>query len=293
MGFLASVHRTEASSQAPSSPRTEQNHTNAIQYARSYRFSRKEETDRRATKSRVVAFCAICEQTVPNWLPHPNIGPGSPFMMRVGAVGSDVKNYLCPRCQCNDRDRHLWLYMLRSGVLSQVGRGSILHIAPERHIEAKLVALAPARYVLGDLFPRQAHHQKIDCEDLPFENESFDLIISNHVLEHVSRPEAALGELFRCLKPDGYLIAQTPYVPALKRTFELDGPSTPEDAEFFYGQDDHVRLFGRDIVDYFHQVGFAGSLFPHEQVLPDVDATAFGCNRLEPFFLFTKPLTSE
>lgn len=209
-------------------------------------------------------------------------------MSRVGAVGSDIDHYLCPACHCNDRDRHLWLYMTRTELLSRVGRGSIFHVAPEASIERKLAALEPAEYIRADLFPKMPHHRRIDCEDIPFDEASFDLIISNHVLEHVGRPNVVLAEFFRTLKPNGYLVAQTPYVPALLRTFELEGHQSPERAEFFYGQDDHVRLYGRDVVEYFRNAGFAGDLFPHEHVLPDIDASEYGCNRLEPFFLFTK-----
>ncbi|NNM91778.1 MAG: methyltransferase domain-containing protein [Candidatus Eremiobacteraeota bacterium] len=178
--------------------------------------------------------------------------------------------------------------MSRTGLLTQIDQGSILHIAPEVAVEAKLVATQPMQYICGDLFPKKPSHQRIDCESLPFPNNSFDLIISNHVLEHVANPDTALSEFFRTLKPNGYLIAQTPYAPTLKRTFELDEPTSPERAEFFYGQNDHVRLFGRDIVDYFRSAGFAGELYPHEHVLPGVDPLEYGCNGREPFFLFTK-----
>lgn len=233
-------------------------------------------------------FCVICERQVEAFLPHPNIAPASPFITLINGVGSDLEHYLCPSCNCNDRDRHLWLYMSRTGLLTQIDQGSILHIAPEVAVEAKLVATQPMQYICGDLFPKKPSHQRIDCESLPFPNNSFDLIISNHVLEHVANPDTALSEFFRTLKPNGYLIAQTPYAPTLKRTFELDEPTSPERAEFFYGQNDHVRLFGRDIVDYFRSAGFAGELYPHEHVLPGVDPLEYGCNGREPFFLFTK-----
>lgn len=209
-------------------------------------------------------------------------------MARIGAVGSDVEHYLCPACQCNDRDRHLWLYMTRTGLLSRVGRGAIFHVAPEAAIEGKLVALDPIEYIRADLFPTKPHHRRIDCEDIPLPADSFDLIISNHVLEHVGRPDVVLSEFYRILRPNGYLVAQTPYAPSLLRTFELAEPQSPERADFFYGQSDHVRLYGRDIIDYFRNAGFAGELFPHDKILPDVEAAEFGCNQREPFFFFTK-----
>ncbi len=233
-------------------------------------------------------ICVICERQVERFLPHPNIAPASPFITLIDGVGSDIEHYLCPSCSCNDRDRHLWLYMSKTGLLNHITHGSILHIAPEAAIEARLTAIPTTQYICGDLFPKLPRHLRIDCEALPFPDNVFDLVISNHVLEHVANPEKALAEFFRTIKPNGYLIAQTPYVPSLKRTFELDEPMTPERAEFFYGQTDHVRLFGRDIIDYFRDAGFAGELFPHEKVLPDIAPLEYGCNGREPFFLFTK-----
>jgi len=85
------------------------------------------------------------------------------------------------------------------------------------------------------------------------------------------------------------LIAQTPYAPALKNTFELDRPPSEDFARIYYGQVDHVRLFGRDIVALFNGAGLTGSLLPHAQLLGDFDARDFGCNRQEPFFAFSKP----
>ncbi|MEW6706713.1 MAG: class I SAM-dependent methyltransferase [Pseudomonadota bacterium] len=233
--------------------------------------------------------CCICQQSVDRWLPHPQIAQRSEFMKLMRAVGSDLSVYQCPRCGCNDRDRHLRLYMEAVGLPAQMTGARVLHLAPEAHLERWIQQLQPARYVRGDLHPTRPGHVKLDAEQLPFDDGSFDLIICNHVLEHVSSPERALAEFRRCLGPKSLLIAQTPFAPLLKKTFELDETPTPDFAKLFYGQEDHVRLFGADIVDYFRGAGFQGSLLAHEAVLPKVDAQASGCNALEPFFLFYTP----
>lgn len=230
--------------------------------------------------------CCLCQHTVDRWLPHPHAEQRSEFMKLLRTVGSDLNLYQCPSCGCNDRDRHLWLYMEAAGVTPRIAGSRVLHLAPEAHIERKLMALEPALYVRGDLNPTKPGHVKINAEQLPFANDSFDLVICNHVLEHVSRPERALAEFQRCLEPMGLLIAQTPYSPLLKNTFELDEPPTEDFAAMFYGQKDHVRLFGADIVDYFRDAGFQGELLAHDELLPGVDPQASGCNGREPFFLF-------
>lgn len=231
--------------------------------------------------------CAVCEQPVERWLPHPNPGDME-FCEQIESVGSTLERHLCPKCGCHDRERHLWLYIAFSGLLERARAMRILHIAPEARIEPRIRRLAPLEYVVGDLFPRAPGHLKINAEALDFPDGHFDLIICNHVLEHVDRPEAALAEFHRCLKPGGHLIAQTPYSPVLKHTFELTKAPSTQFASRYFGQADHVRFFGANIADYFHAAGFTGELYPHAAILGDVDANAWGCNEREPFFLFAK-----
>lgn len=235
-------------------------------------------------------FCAICEQPVEAWLAHPSVGNnmGMDFMAHTETVGSILDKHHCPHCYCNDRDRHLWLYVAYSGILESAPEKRILHIAPEVRIEQRIRRLQPREYIAGDLFPRSPEHRKINVEALDFPDGYFDLIICNHVLEHVDNPDIALAEFSRCLAPGGHVIAQTPYSPILKRTFELNRPASVPFKTRYFGQDDHVRLFGADIVDYFRAAGLNGDLYPHVTVLGNLDADVVGCNVREPFFLFAK-----
>jgi SAM-dependent methyltransferase len=232
--------------------------------------------------------CCVCNQRVEAWLPHPNPKLASEFMYLLDVVGSTLKHYLCPVCSCNDRDRHLWLYMSQRGLRARFAEMRILHVAPEFHIEALIGAHKPCEYVRGDLHPTRPGLVTFNAEALPFEGDHFDLIICNHVLEHVANPDKALLEFHRTLKAGGRLIAQTPYSPILKNTFEVTRKVAPEFAWAFYGQDDHVRLFGADIIDYFRRNGFEGDLVPHGVELAGVDPAEFGCNEREPFFYFSK-----
>ncbi|MFT3858024.1 MAG: methyltransferase domain-containing protein [Aquabacterium sp.] len=231
-------------------------------------------------------YCVICQQNVAQWLPYANREQRSPLMVLLDVVGSDPDVYGCPACQCNDRLRHLWLYMAATGLTDQIQGANILHIAPELQLERLIEAHAPAQYIRGDLHPTRAHHQRIDIEAIPVADGSLDLIICNHVLEHVSHPERALQEMHRCLKPGGILIAQTPFAPSLKHTLETHARQDAETNRLLYGQEDHVRLFGSDIVDCFHAAGFSGDLLAHDTLLPDVDPQTVGCNGREPFFVF-------
>jgi SAM-dependent methyltransferase len=166
-------------------------------------------------------------------------------------------------------------------------------MAPELHLEQLIGALGPSHYVRGDLHPMRAGHVRLDIHQLPFGEGEFDLIICNHVLEHVAEPQRALAELHRCLAPAGLLIAQTPYSSRLKTTFEVEGSVTPEFAHQFYGQEDHVRLFGADIACHFRAAGFEGQLLAHSALLPNVQASDWGCNASEPLFAFWKPAAAS
>ncbi|TDN68011.1 glycosyltransferase [Paraburkholderia sp. BL10I2N1] len=233
-------------------------------------------------------FCVVCDKPVTEWLPHPAAGSDRDFMQQVESVGSTLEKHHCPNCYCNDRDRHLWLYFAYSGLLENASSKRILHIAPEARLEPRIRALEPMEYIAGDLFPRSPAHRKINVESLDFPGGYFDLIICNHVLEHVDNPAQAIAEFSRCLTPTGHLVAQTPYSPVLKHTFELNRPVSGAFATRYFGQDDHVRLFGADIVDYFRGAGLSGDLYPHKTVLGEIDPDVVGCNVREPFFLFSK-----
>ncbi|MBP7131331.1 MAG: class I SAM-dependent methyltransferase [Aquabacterium sp.] len=209
-------------------------------------------------------------------------------MKMMEGIGSDLSIYQCPNCGCTDRDRHLWLFMGAAGILRALPHARVLHVAPERHIEQLIQQRQPQEYVRGDLFPRDPRHVKLNLESLEMPDNSFDIIICNHVLEHVHDLPKSLSELHRCLKPGGVLIAQTPFSPILKYTMECTIEITPEFAEYFFGQKDHVRLFGTDIVEWFHRAGFQGEPIDHKIILSELDAMSVGCNHREPFFAFTK-----
>jgi hypothetical protein len=234
-------------------------------------------------------YCSVCGSQVQGWLPHPQ--PASSditFLVQTGSVGSTLKNHFCPNCSCNDRERHLWLYMDRANLLGDLNTKRILHIAPEAGIERKIRACSPLEYIGGDLSPKKPEHRALNVEKLDFPDGYFDLILCNHVLEHVAHPDKAVAEMARCLSANGHLITQTPYSPLLKQTFELTIPPTRPFAIYYFGQDDHVRLFGMDIVKHFQAAGLHGDLYPHTSMLGELSGEVIGCNEAEPFFLFSK-----
>jgi SAM-dependent methyltransferase len=242
-------------------------------------------------------FCCVCESPVARFLPYTPAGllpyRQPPFMAAMQTVGSDIENFSCPRCGAHDRERHLLLYLRASGLASRLRGRRILHLAPENHIAAFIKRQRPAVYVMGDLFPASTEVQRVDLEAMRFPDESFDLLIANHVLEHVADDLVALHEIQRVLCKGGHAILQTPYSRLLTRKFEDPGIVSGEARLQAYGQEDHVRLYGLDIFERFASTGLVDETIGHAEALPRVDARRYGVNPLEPLFLFHKPRAPE
>jgi SAM-dependent methyltransferase len=213
-------------------------------------------------------------------------------MQALSGVGSNLDAFECPWCGCHDRERHVFLYMTAMGFLPDLSGRSVLHFAPEKRLQERIIAAAPEEYVKCDLCPRAMDVAKVDIHAIPFADNRFDLVIANHVLEHVSDDRQALGEIIRVLKPGGFAILQTPFSAKLHQTWEDKGVDTEEARSEAYGQEDHLRLYGRDIVERFISSGLVSCVGQHIELLPEVDATQHGINEKEPFFLFQKPRTN-
>ena len=214
----------------------------------------------------------------------------SPYLRNVQWTGSDFDHFWCPFCRCHDRERHLILFFEKLALWGELSGASILHVAPEKRLAVRIEACGPARYVKGDLVPAREGIVRLDVTDIPFPDAAFDWVFCNHVLEHVPDDARALRELFRVLKPGGAAVLQTPFAAGLEKSLEASPEiATDERRIEFYGQEDHVRLYGRDLFDRIRAAGFALDLKRHAECLPDVDALRYGVNRDEPLFLCRKP----
>ena len=234
-------------------------------------------------------LCSVCNHRVWRFMPYQKGRKGMPPLMLVlDVVGSDVENFECPRCGAHDRERHLLLYMRASGVLDLFRGARVLHFAPEKRLARKIEAFEPAAYVQCDLFPAAPGIVKVDIQSMQFADGDFNVLIANHVLEHVEDLKATLHEIARVLAPNGVAILQTPFSGRLQSTWHDTGIDTAEARLQAYGQEDHMRLFGRDVC---RQIAQAGLMFiggTHAELLADSDAAIMGVNAAEPFFLFSK-----
>ena len=164
------------------------------------------------------------------------------------------KNALCPGTLSLERHRLLWLYLKEKTKLLEKNI-SVLHVAPEIIFIKKFKKIINWNYVSIDLDSPLADI-KANIYNLPFKKNSFDLILCNHVLEHVEDDYKALKELYRVIKNNGILIAQIPLDKSLKKTFENKEIIDPKDRKKYFGQYDHVRVYGLDFYARLANSGF-------------------------------------
>ncbi|MFN2422447.1 MAG: class I SAM-dependent methyltransferase [Cryomorphaceae bacterium] len=205
------------------------------------------------------------------------------------SYGSEVafrQNVLCPHCLSLERHRLLWLYLQqRTNLFSE--KVKLLHIAPEQCFHGRFKATKNIEYVTGDLESPLAEHH-FDLHDVPFEADSFDAVICNHVLEHVEDDRRCMRELYRVLRPGGWAIMQVPVDYDRAETYEDETIITPEDREKHFWQKDHVRLFGRDYPDRLADAGFKVKSDDFVKSLGEETTERFRLQRREVVYFLTK-----
>ena len=170
------------------------------------------------------------------------------------------ENALCPNCLSLERHRLLWLWLVRE---SDIGRGAMalpkmLHIAPEVALMRKfkkMYASTPDRYVTADLESPLAD-MHFDVQQIPLEDESFDAIICNHIMEHVEDDGKALRELYRIMRRGGWGVILSPVELEREKTFEDDTITDKAERTRIFGQYDHRRIYGRDYAERLRAAGF-------------------------------------
>lgn len=237
-------------------------------------------------------YCILCNQAVDSFLPWQG-NAGSAFVRNFDIIGSDPQNFLCPHCNSHDRERHLYLFMKELGLLSNLAGKNALIVAPEINFVKKIYS-KDFNLVCGDLHPEKYQHlninpfYRVDLTNPQFNDESFDIIIANHILEHIIDYPKAISEIYRMLKPEGYAILQTPFSAAIYNNFEDYLIDTEPLRIKYYGQEDHVRIFGLRLFDDIEQCGFKLNLYSHRDILSKYDEAVFGVNHKENLILARK-----
>lgn len=164
------------------------------------------------------------------------------------------ENVLAPGTLSLERHRLLWLYLKNETDFFTAPK-KVLHFAPEQAFYKRFRKQQNLEYTTTDLESPLAD-VKADICNLPFEDNSFDIILCNHVLEHIPDDTTAMHELYRVLKPGGMGIFQIPQDLKRKDTFEDNSITDPRERAAIFGQYDHVRVYGRDYFDKLRSIGF-------------------------------------
>lgn len=168
--------------------------------------------------------------------------------------GKQRNNVLSPSTLSLERHRLLWLYLTNeTGFFTD--KLTVLHFAPEQAFYKRFRKLKNLAYTTTDLNSPLAD-VKADICNLPFPDNTYDVILCNHVLEHIPDDTKAMQELFRILKPGGMAILQIPQDYKRETTFEDNSITDKKERAAIFGQYDHVRIYGMDYFDKLRSIGF-------------------------------------
>lgn len=168
--------------------------------------------------------------------------------------GTQRNNVLAPGTLSLERHRLLWIYLQKETDFFSSPK-KVLHFAPEQAFYKRFRNQKNLDYTTTDLLSPLAD-VKADICNLPFEDNHYDIILCNHVLEHIPDDLKAMQELYRVLKPGGMGIFQIPQDLNRESTFEDNSITDRNERAKIFGQYDHVRVYGRDYFDKLRSVGF-------------------------------------
>ena len=163
------------------------------------------------------------------------------------------KNALCPGTFSLERHRLLWLYLKKETDFFN-SNNKILHFAPEQCFH-KFFKSFFKNYTTTDL-NSPIVDIKADICNLPFNDNSFDYILCNHVLEHIYDDEKAMKEIYRVLNKNGIAILQVPIDINSNYTHDGRDINNKKYRNKLFGQYDHLRMYGLDYFKKLKNIGF-------------------------------------
>jgi SAM-dependent methyltransferase len=216
-------------------------------------------------------YCPVCDNAISRFLPFG-------LIPRAEAR--------CPCCNSLERHRLIWLYLRERTDLFDCRPKRFLHIAPEPFLAKKFQTQPALDYLSADLEPGNAILQ-MDITNIPFLDNHFDVIYCSHVLEHVPEDRKAMREFHRVLNPSGWAILQVP-VADREDTYEDFSITDPREREKHFGQNDHVRIYGKDYEQRLRQAGFSVTVEDFAKGLGPKAVRYFGLTAEEKIYVCRK-----
>ncbi len=220
--------------------------------------------------------CPVCEHSFSKFLPY-----GYNDITRRD-------NVLCPYCLSLERHRLMWIYLKNETDFFTTSRKQkMLHIAPEQCFYDYFKKQKNLDYLTGDLESPIADLH-FDLHDIPLEDNRFDVVMCNHVLEHVRDDKQCMRELYRVMAPGGMGIFQVPIDYNRETTLEDPAINTPELREKYYWQKDHVRLYGKDYPKRLEEAGFKVETVAYQSKLGNKLTEKYRLNNNEKIYICKK-----
>jgi predicted SAM-dependent methyltransferase len=163
--------------------------------------------------------CTICKTKLRKWIALPH------------------QENICPNCGSLSRDRRLWEIIEEHYLINDM---KILDFSPSRSLYRKWKK-QNVTYKPTDLSGDFISDNQYDITAIPEEDNSFDLIVCYHILEHVIDDLSAMKELHRILKPTGILLVQTPFKEG--EIYEDYTITSANERLKHFEQEDHVRIY--------------------------------------------------
>lgn len=203
--------------------------------------------ERSSSYSGRIFYCPCCEESHP-FNPLPKFYNDK--LLRYGHIHSthvyETLNkdfYSCSNCGASDRDR-LYAMYIKEILRNNEKIINMLDIAPSKSLTSFIKKFPKIKYKTADLYMEKVN-DNIDITNMPYADESFDVIICSHVLEHIENDIKALKELYRILNKNGWGILMVPINLHLEKDYENPSAKTPEERWKHFGQNDHVRIYSK------------------------------------------------
>ena len=126
---------------------------------------------------------------------------------------------------------------------------------------------------------------KVDITGTKLPGGTYDVVMANHVLEHIPDDRAAMRELHRLLKPGGTALLTVPINATRQATYENPAIQTPADRWAHFSAHDHLRYYGMDFAERLTEAGFQVETFR----MPPEDEVRHGLLRDEWITIARKP----
>jgi len=213
--------------------------------------------------------CNFCNSTYSAFAPWYPAAADRAAIENNKVIAGYGEHILCPHCLSTARERLIRALM---DTILAVDNKKILHLSPEEHIYTFIRARAhvvAADYIPGFYKNIAQSVQYADATHLAFNDNAFDMVLANHIMEHIPDDRTAMREIRRVLKPGGTAVLQVPFSTSIPATLEDIHISDPQKQSALFGQKDHVRIYQlNDYLQRLREAGFVVEYISYQTLAP-------------------------